>query len=207
MFLSSLKTVDCTMYRLTANCSVTPKPYSPICFSVVTFRQNLNKIKTHKHPGRVEYGAPLWVQIWLYDICDATVLNTICHIGPRYKVPSHLMCWVSLFLCIQSSLSKYRYVWTSACFSISLQWRHNEHDGVSNHQPQDCLLNRLIKASASLAFVREIHRRPVNSPHKGPVTRKMFPFDDVIMCSHRVSVAWFTISSFLVCLATGMTLM
>ena len=34
---------------------------------------------------------------------------------------------------------------------------------------------------ASLAFVREIHRWPVNSPHKGPVTRKMFPFDDVIM--------------------------
>ena len=35
--------------------------------------------------------------------------------------------------------------------------------------------------SASLAFVRGIHRLPVNSLHKGPVTRKMFPFDDVIM--------------------------
>ena len=34
---------------------------------------------------------------------------------------------------------------------------------------------------ASLAFVWGIHRGPVNSPHKGPVTRKMFPFDDVIM--------------------------
>ena len=34
---------------------------------------------------------------------------------------------------------------------------------------------------ASLAFVRGIHRWPVNSPHKWPVTRKMFPFDDVIM--------------------------
>ena len=29
--------------------------------------------------------------------------------------------------------------------------------------------------------MREIHRWPVDSPHKGPVTRKMFPFDDVIM--------------------------
>ena len=29
--------------------------------------------------------------------------------------------------------------------------------------------------------MRGIHRRPVNSPHKGPVTRKMIPFDDVIM--------------------------
>ena len=36
-------------------------------------------------------------------------------------------------------------------------------------------------SSASLAFVRGIHRWPVNSPHKGPVTRKMFPFDDDIM--------------------------
>ena len=40
---------------------------------------------------------------------------------------------------------------------------------------------RKYQSSASLAFVRGIHRRPVNSPHKGPVTRKMFPFDDVIM--------------------------
>ena len=37
------------------------------------------------------------------------------------------------------------------------------------------------QSSASLAFVRGIHRRPVNSPHKWPVTRQMFPFDDVIM--------------------------
>ena len=35
--------------------------------------------------------------------------------------------------------------------------------------------------STSLAFVRGIHRSPVNSPHKGPVTRQMFPFDGVIM--------------------------
>ena len=40
---------------------------------------------------------------------------------------------------------------------------------------------RKHQSSASLAFVRGIHRRPVNSPHKWPVTRKMFPFDDVII--------------------------
>ena len=37
------------------------------------------------------------------------------------------------------------------------------------------------QSSASLAFVWGIHRGPVNSPHKWPVTPKMFPFDDVIM--------------------------
>ena len=45
---------------------------------------------------------------------------------------------------------------------------------------------RKHQSSASLAFVPGIHRGPVNSPHKWPVTRKMFPFDDVIMT---VSVA------------------
>ena len=40
---------------------------------------------------------------------------------------------------------------------------------------------RKHQSSGSLAFVMGIHRWPVNSPHNGPVTRKMFPFDDVIM--------------------------
>ena len=40
-----------------------------------------------------------------------------------------------------------------------------------------------LQSSAPLAFVRGIHRGPVISPHKWPVTRKMFPFDDVIMIS------------------------
>ena len=41
---------------------------------------------------------------------------------------------------------------------------------------------RKHQGSASPAFVRGIHRWPMNSPHKRPVTRKMFPFHDVIMC-------------------------
>ena len=48
---------------------------------------------------------------------------------------------------------------------------------------------RKHQSSASLAFVRRIHRGPVNSPHKWPVTRKMFPFDDVIM-TIRLWVHW-----------------
>ena len=40
---------------------------------------------------------------------------------------------------------------------------------------------RKHQRSASLAFVRGIHRWPVNSPHKWPVTQIMFPFDDVTM--------------------------
>ena len=66
-----------------------------------------------------------------------------------------------------------------------LQWRYNERDGVSNHQPHDCLLNRAYQrkhqSSVPLTFVCGIHRSPMNSPYKWPVKRKMFTFDDVIM--------------------------
>ena len=46
---------------------------------------------------------------------------------------------------------------------------------------------RKHQSSASLAIVRGIYLWPVNSPHKGPVTWKMFPFDEVIMISVRIT--------------------
>ena len=72
---------------------------------------------------------------------------------------------------------------------ISLQWRHNGRDGVSNHQPHDYLPNRLFRRrSKKISVFRITGCCAGNSsvtgefPHKEPVTRKMFPFDDVIMC-------------------------
>ena len=64
-----------------------------------------------------------------------------------------------------------------------LLWRHNECDGASKHRRLHCLPNRLfrrkskktLKAPRNWLFVRGIHRWPVDSPHKVPVTRKMFP--------------------------------
>ena len=104
-------------------------------------------------------------------------------------------------------------VWWDHTYRIShtLQWRQNNRHGVSNHQPHDFIYStvysgtdeRKRQSSASLAFVREIHRWPVNSPHKEPVKQKMFPLDDVIMnayvftCLFRtcngIHVFWFTI--------------
>ena len=46
------------------------------------------------------------------------------------------------------------------------------------------------QSSASLAFVWGIHRGPVNSPHKWPVTLKMFSFDDVIMNNIGLIAVW-----------------
>ena len=71
---------------------------------------------------------------------------------------------------------------------IALQWRHNERDGLSNHRRRGCLLNRLFRRRSQktsklrvTGLCEGIQRWPVNSPHKGPVTRKMVPFDDAIM--------------------------
>ena len=95
---------------------------------------------------------------------------------------------------------------------VTLRWRHNGRDSVSNHQHYNCLLNRLFrrisiktsKLRITQPFIQtHINKNikaphhwplcgeftggggggggPVNSPHKWPVTRKMFPFDDVIM--------------------------
>ena len=49
---------------------------------------------------------------------------------------------------------------------------------------------RKYQISASLVFVRGIHRSPVYSTHKGPVTRKMLPFDDVIMWFFYTDYQW-----------------
>ena len=79
----------------------------------------------------------------------------------------------------------------------TFQWRHNER-----HASQVTIISivcsavcsgadqRKRQSTASLAFVRGIHRWPVNSPHKGPVTRKLFTFDDVILTMTKCSGAY-----------------
>ena len=72
------------------------------------------------------------------------------------------------------------------CENDTLQWRHSERDGVSNHQPHNYLFNRLFKRRTKKTSKLRVTglcegNSPVNSPHKGPVTQKTFPFDDAIM--------------------------
>ena len=64
---------------------------------------------------------------------------------------------------------------------------------------------RKYQSSASLVFLREIHRWPVNSTHKRPVTRKMFAFDNVIMYSGAFGSTtgfWWSISRYLWCIVS-----
>ena len=79
---------------------------------------------------------------------------------------------------------------TDASVTSAFQWRHNERDGVSNNQPHDCQLIRLFRRrSKKTTKLRVTGLCEGNSPvtvefpHKRPVTRKMFPYDDVFMIS------------------------
>ena len=90
------------------------------------------------------------------------------------------------------------YEWSYSCMpsfnvdwakpSLTLQWRHNGHDGVSNRQPHDCLLNCLFRRrSKEISKLRVIGLCAGNSPVTGEFPAQMasyaeiFPFDDVIM--------------------------
>ena len=98
--------------------------------------------------------------------CDVTVmpkLNTVPVDGPAANgaKPSTAIHYSDVTMsAMASQITSVRSVQSTVC-SGSDQRKH--------------------QSSALLAFVRGIHRWPVNSHHKGPVTRKMFPFDDVMM--------------------------
>ena len=80
------------------------------------------------------------------------------------------------------------FTWWNRYYS-SLQWGPNESDGLSNHKPHDCLLNRLFEAEIK-ENIKVLRHWPLwgefigdrwFSTHKGPVTWTMFPVDDVIL--------------------------
>ena len=110
-------------------------------------------------------------------VCDSSPLNTRCSGQLGWRIGFQL--WLLWSYQSQCNL-KYRV--------HSLRWRHNGRDGVSNHQPHDCLLNRLFRRRSKKTSKLHVtglcvgkSPGPVNSPHKWPVTRKLSPFDDVIM--------------------------
>ena len=113
---------------------------------------------------------------------------------------SHFCCGSILFKQIPrktisglaSSLNVFSWVFCHRMGNVdsvhTLQWRHNERNGISNHQPHDCLLNPLFKVQ-----IKENIKAPRHWPLCGEFTgdwwipstkgqnAKNFPFDDVIM--------------------------
>ena len=95
------------------------------------------------------------------------------------------MCWL-IYLSI-----------VSYCSLFILRWRHNGH--VASQITSLTIAYSSVysgadqrKRSASLALVRGIHRWPENFPHKWPVSRKMFPFDEVIIVCFYILVIFIT---------------
>ena len=136
----------------------------------------LSIIKNHTHPHTHTHK--------YMTISTGQQVNSTTIQFEMYKV--QLSCFIfilhSLLVCLCI------YCIMLFCFSFTLRWRHNGQDGVSNHQPHGCLLNRLFRRRSNKTPKLRVtglcvgnSPGPVNSPLKGPVTRKMFPFDDVIM--------------------------
>ena len=76
--------------------------------------------------------------------------------------------------------------WTSDGFVFStLRWRQNGRDSVSNHQPQDCLLNRLFRCrSKKTSKLRVTGLCVGNSPGTGEFPAQMASY------AEKVSIGW-----------------
>ena len=116
-------------------------------------------------------------------------------------------CWLSSISPYGVNLPQW-----ACCAMGTLHWRHNELDGVSDHQPHDCLLTCLFRHRSKKTSKLRVtglcegnSPGPANCPHKRPVTRKTFPFDDVIMRIHStvnkscyiVCMLWNLVSDFM----------
>ena len=67
-----------------------------------------------------------------------------------------------------------RWVFASLQYTLQLHWRHNGHDSVSNHQPHDCLLNRLFRRrSKKISTLRVTGLCAGNSPATGEFPAQM----------------------------------
>ena len=113
--------------------------------------------------------------------CTASISWVYFHITDL-KRPTHCLSEYVLTTTINQSMVSIYSKGNYLSHWLALQWRHNDHDCVSNHQPRGCLLNRLFRradqrkhqSSESLAFVWGIHRDRWISRTKGQLRGKCF---------------------------------
>ena len=142
------------------------------------------------------------ITLWLWgrpfiDNDGANAKHMLLGVVDRFGIYALYTLIYALYTLISSQ-------WISLAYIITLtskwpRWR-------LNHQPRGCLLNRLFrrrwkKTSKLRATGLCVGNSPgpVNSPHKGPVTRKVFPFDDVIMCLAHTKQMWSKVITGLLC--------
>ena len=102
------------------------------------------------------------------------------HFNDWYQEFPHQMHWDVLIRTLTSyCLNQDQYGGIRKYCFDSLQRRHNEHDGVWNHQPYDCLLNYLFRRRTKKTSKLRVTglcegNLPVNSAQEGPVRQKCF---------------------------------
>ena len=112
------------------------------------------------HTMKHAHGFLYFVLLWLYyQLLQFFVINSSIFFGIPWLARNVHHCDVIMD------------VMTCQITSLTIVYS-TVHSGADHGKHQ---------SSASLAFARRIHRWPVNSPHKWPLTRKMCPFDDIIM--------------------------
>ena len=83
---------------------------------------------------------------------------------------------------------------------ISLRWRHNGHNSISNHQPHDCLLNRLSRRrSKKTSKVRVTGLCAGNSPGTGEFPAQMASNAENVSIWWRRHIDWVTVISISTC--------
>ena len=94
-----------------------------------------------------------------------------------------MVCWISRVR--QNQIPQCSDIYTHHFSAVIMRAMTSQVIGASIVYSDFCpgAYQRKLQSFTSLDFVTGIHRWPMNSPRQGPVTRKMFPFDDIIMNS------------------------
>ena len=146
--------------------------------------------------GRIKINPCLKIDLWGQDYSVKPILWAmspnkyyltrrlfgwrLCFQPIRYQVWKSLLINRNFYMNIHSNSGSQIGAWI-----ISLQWRHNGCDSVSNHQPHDCLLNRLFRRrSKKTSKLHVIGLCMGNSPGTGEIPAQMASY------AERVSIWW-----------------
>ena len=105
---------------------------------------------------------PFYSWVWYYN--NVAITNLIQKAAPRLPFPE--IVTEEYHCCL---------AWDGGWKTChSLHWRHNGHDCVSNHQPHDCLLNRIFEhRSKKTSKLRVTGLCAGNSPGTGEFSAQM----------------------------------
>ena len=120
-----------------------------------------------------------------YSVCRYNASKEICARHALYRV----LLWFGTVQLYPYLVGLANWHWTSHTIDPvpvkPLQWRHNEGDSVSNHQPHDCLLNRLFRRrSKKTSNLRVTGLCAGNSPETGEFPAQMASY------AENVSIWW-----------------